>query len=186
MPRGYERSVITTLRPYGRATLWWHAKSRTFRVKVDRAVKGQSERRLLLDAFAKVSGMVGRCAAGGCGLFFGKADPRQRFCGPKCADRECQRRARTRLRARRPEARVAFVESEARANAERQRRADWRAAQPYNGSRERVMDDVSGTLVAGSYVSRELAERAKPDALYFVLNGGRWPQHQTQDGPEDA
>jgi hypothetical protein len=131
VPSGYTRSVLTTLRSYGRATLWWHAKTRTFRVKVDRTVKGHSERRLLLDAFAKVSGMVARCAAGACGTYFGKSDPRQQFCSTKCADRERQRRTRTRRRAAHPQARVAFAESEARMAGERQRRADWRVAQPY-------------------------------------------------------
>ena len=78
-PKGYTRSTISTLRPYGRATLYWHAKSRSFRVKVDASVKGESKRRLLLDQFVRVSGMVGRCACGGCGLFFAKADPRMKL-----------------------------------------------------------------------------------------------------------
>jgi hypothetical protein len=129
-PKGYERSVVTALRPRGQVTLWWHEKSRSYRIKIDSSVKGASERRLLLDAFAKVgSGVVARCPV--CGLFFARHDGRQRFCESRCADRDRQRRARTRRRHRRPEARVAFLESNARLAAERQRLADWRAAQPY-------------------------------------------------------
>jgi hypothetical protein len=127
-PQGYNRSVVTALRPYGQATLWWHAKSRTYMVKIDRSVKGASEHRLLLDAFAKVSGLVSRCV---CGVFFGRHDGRQKYCSTKCADRDRQRSARTRRRAARPEARAAYLESQVRLAAERQRRADWRAAQPY-------------------------------------------------------
>jgi hypothetical protein len=128
-PEGYTRSVITALRRYGQATLWWHSKSRSFRVKVDPRPKGRPERRLLLDSFVKVgSGAVARCA---CGRYYARHDARQMYCSTTCADRERQRTRRSRLRARAPEARTAYVESEARQAAARQRRADQRAAAPY-------------------------------------------------------
>jgi hypothetical protein len=136
-PKGYTRSTISTLRPYGRATLYWHAKSRSFRVKVDASVKGESKRRLLLDQFVRVSGMVGRCACGGCGLFFAKADPRMIYCSPSCAARDRQRRRRSRARAARPEAHVAYQESQERLAAQRQA--------------------IEATREAGEYVREELA-----------------------------
>ena len=130
-PKGYTRSTISTLRPYGRATLYWHAKSRSFRVKVDASVKGKSKRRLLLDQFVLVNGMVGRCACGGCGLFFAKTDPRMVYCSPSCAARDRQRRRRSLARAARPEARAAYRESQARLAAQRQTIEAARAAGEY-------------------------------------------------------
>ena len=128
-PEGYTRSTITALRRYGQATLWWHSKSRSFRVKVDPAVKGRSDRRLLLDAFVKVgSDAVARCA---CGLYYARHDARQKYCSTTCSDRERQRTRRSRARARTPEARAAYAASEARQAAARQRLADQRAAAPY-------------------------------------------------------
>jgi hypothetical protein len=130
-PKGYTRSTISTLRPYGRATLYWHAKSRSFCVKVDASARGKSGRRLLLDQFVLVDGMVGRCACGGCGLFFAKTDPRMIYCSPACAARDRQRRRRSLARAARPGAKAAYQESQTRLAAQRQAIVAARAAGEY-------------------------------------------------------
>jgi len=127
---GYERYVITALRPYGQATLWWHARSRCFRVTVRRNDhrgwdrRGKSTNKLLLDDFAKVSGLVARCASWSCGEFYARQDGRQRFCSTRCADRERQRGRRKRAN---PAARAAFEEAE-RQRSERERERAGRAA----------------------------------------------------------
>ncbi len=125
VPNGYRRRVVSALRSYGLATLWWHAKSRTYRVKIDRSVKGQSRCLLLLDYFAKVDGLVSRCD---CGLFFAKEDGRQRYCSRRCGDRHRQRRARARRHSRTPRGQAAIARAETIFATERQRRADSRVA----------------------------------------------------------
>jgi hypothetical protein len=140
-PGGYTRSTITATRPYGQATLWWHSKSRGFRVKVDPMVKARTERRLLLDAFAKVgSDAVARCGA--CGLYYARHDARQKYCSTTCSDRERQRTRRSRARARTPEARAAYAASEARQAAARQLRADRLAAAPYTADQVAAVRDA--------------------------------------------
>jgi hypothetical protein len=103
------RTVITARRPRGRVTLYWFAKAGEYRVKIDPTQRGLAgDRRLLLDAFAKVSGVVGRCPE--CSVFFAKTDRRQRYCAPACGSRRRQRRHR----ANTPAARAAYAESMAR------------------------------------------------------------------------
>ena len=138
---GYARSTITARRPVGRVTLYWHGKSRTFRVKVSGPPAPMVTTPSTLDDWAEVSGMVGRCEAGGCGKFFAKANPRMRFCTPACADKGRQRRSRSRARARRPAARIAFEQGEL---AKQQRALDieaTRAASDYRADEnERVRE----------------------------------------------
>jgi hypothetical protein len=132
VPSGYSRSTVTALRRRGMTTLYWHSKRRCFLVKVDKTTKAEHEhKRLLLDRFARVSGMVARCAGGGCGLFYVRRDARMLFCSTKCADRDRQQRRRAKIRALRPEAKVAFREAEAKRAAERQRIEAYQAARPY-------------------------------------------------------
>jgi CGNR zinc finger len=125
VPGGYLRSTVTALRPRGRVTLYWHARSRTYRVKVDKSKRGASDRHLLLDNFALVSGLVSRCADASCGRFFAKADGRQKFCSTTCADRARQRRARSRKFSATPagQAQIARLEAAAARGRERQLQA---------------------------------------------------------------
>jgi hypothetical protein len=127
-PGGYRRTVISTLRPYGWATLYWHAKSRTYRVKVNTKVKGQSEKKLLMDAFARASGLVSLCA---CGVFFPKLDGRQRYCSPKCADKYRARRARQRHHSATAKGQAQIQRAERAFADSRRRLADGRAAAAY-------------------------------------------------------
>jgi hypothetical protein len=138
---GYVRSTITARRPVGQVTLYWHGRSRTFKVKVSGRPAPMLDTPHILDDWAEVSGMVGRCACGGCGKFFAKADPRMVFCTPECANKDRQRRSRSRARARRPAARIAFEQGEL---AKQQRALDieaTRAASDYRADEnERVRE----------------------------------------------
>jgi hypothetical protein len=123
-PGGYMRTVVSTLRPRGRVTLYWHSRSRTYRVKVDKSKRGVTARHLLLDDFALVSGIVSRCSDSSCGKFFAKHDGRQRFCTPACADRDRQRRARGRKFSATPEGQELIARREAVAADGRERRLE--------------------------------------------------------------
>jgi hypothetical protein len=138
---GYGRSTMTARCAVGQVTLYWHGRSRTFRIKISGApspMKGPGNR---LDDWSLVSGMVGRCACGGCGKFFAKTDPRMVFCSPACANKDRQRRSRSRARARRPAARIAYEQGEL---AKQQRALDieaTRAASAYQADEnERIRD----------------------------------------------
>jgi hypothetical protein len=93
---GYERAVVTALRPYGRATVYFHGRSRTFRTKVDTLKRARRARPLLIDEMVKISGLVARCAA--CPRFYVLTDRRMRFCSTTYGARDRQRRRRRQLR----------------------------------------------------------------------------------------
>jgi hypothetical protein len=149
-PLGYERYVIPALRRYGQATLWWHAQSWSFRVKIDKDRKAKSSTPLLLDDFAKVSGLVARCK--GCRVFYAREDSRQRFHSAACAARERQRRRRKRAD---PEARAAFEDVERRRAAREIARAGRAALTAFYDAKRDAAADAQARRAQAFYRSKK-------------------------------
>jgi hypothetical protein len=131
-PLGYERITITALRRYGRATIYFHGRSRTFRAKVDRVKRARQARPLLIDEMVKISGLVGRCVA--CPRFYVLADRRMRYCSTTCGARDRQRRRRQlqlRSAKRYAQARALYETHAAEKAARRAQRTDGAIASAY-------------------------------------------------------
>jgi hypothetical protein len=152
-PLGYERITITALRRYGRATIYFHGRSRTFRTKVDTFKRARQARPLLIDEMVKISGLVARCSA--CPRFYVLTDRRRRYCSPTCSARDRQRRRRRQLRLRSAKGHAqarALYETHAREKAARRaQRNDGAIAAAYT----RDLYDTIGDRIARG------AQRAK-------------------------